>query len=1044
MEIHSVLVLFYLLYTCSHQGRCISLRERHYSYISNIIKQFKECPAPLYVYPPIPMRCASDPSPPIPYDYIRPVLLFWDPLNQLQCLNGIIRCPRPQCRGSTHGRVLRAVHWKDCHNQRESCRVMYGVNGPVYLVSRVYRCSGQHAEIIAHDPAILEIIPQSRRPFILSHITGVTRELHESIGSYITTGMKMEHIHDMMGQIYIESYTRKRICFEEDLQHFLSKTETPLETPCDKFPSVLPDEYQPPSITVIRDCFLYAFERKQSMYTSKMIELSAEWISIDHTFKVAANIGATRKCDARWEKQYDSMFCVMNDIGCVIAWQLSYGTAFKNVEDLLLGLKRRFHRQNKRMSLCFTDNCCSWRKKLQSVFGVDLTVKLDVFHAVQRIVKKIPKRHPFAFHCAQAFSLVFRHPYDHGERRTKPTPGPETMNRQLDSFVLTWKDIRFEEKSVLPLQALKEIENLRKHINANCLSNIPPGCGTERNENLHKCLRQSASKVRIGVHLVVALFTTFLYVWNEKRKSGAVGKKLKVVPAIESTHQADKADEKFGVGVSSQRSFNTDDDMMPVSYCDMISNCIWDDEEQNLEDLLDSSDFKMDKDNVKGILDRAMNLSAVTESVERCNGRNRMFNTDHVNLIASPALFALGTCINESAEAMSCEENLINTLSSYNMELVKSPADGNCLFSSIVYSLNQIVSLNEYECYRGHLHGLNLHVEDMPACILQLRKLLVSEWLANISEYECFVMKSEIPFQDLAESYIQDGVFAGELGNIMVTGLANILRINIVLYTSMTRMETIPVVPREKVLISCPVYLAFNHSGCGHYDAVVASTTLHVRQSVDIDITASNNQDDSLIKISDEGNGCRCGRGAARKDKKRVFCFQVPGERRVQCPCFRALKNCSTMCQCFNCKNPHGGKPEKLAVSKLGFRSREKHNFTGLRNTSLQYMLQCGEKPKDPNWNSMEKCVLKSLVDKVIEKGEVLNESAITSWYNELVEIVKGLPGINIPLGKKDDKDIKKMMKKTIQQAELFRQVYLQQIEENAKTCVDANEREDE
>ena len=68
------------------------------------------------------------------------------------------------------------------------------------------------------------------------------------------------------------------------------------------FPADIPNEYKGPSITIIRDCFIYDFEKKQHFYTCKMIEHSAEWISIDHTFKVAANIGANRKCDSHWEK----------------------------------------------------------------------------------------------------------------------------------------------------------------------------------------------------------------------------------------------------------------------------------------------------------------------------------------------------------------------------------------------------------------------------------------------------------------------------------------------------------------------------------------------------------------------------------------------------------------------------------------------------------------------------------------------------------------------------------------------------------------------
>jgi len=58
-------------------------------------------------------------------------------------------------------------------------------------------------------------------------------------------------------------------------------------------------------------------------------------------------------------------------------------------------------------------------KKLQDVFGQQLEVKLDLFHAVQRIVIKIPKRHPFRQQCVNELKLVFRDSTDHGIIRTK-------------------------------------------------------------------------------------------------------------------------------------------------------------------------------------------------------------------------------------------------------------------------------------------------------------------------------------------------------------------------------------------------------------------------------------------------------------------------------------------------------------------------------------------------------------------------------------------------------------------------------------------------
>ena len=62
----------------------------------------------------------------------------------------------------------------------------------------------------------------------------------------------------------------------------------------------------------------------------------------------------------------------------------------------------------------------------------------------------------------------------------------------------------------------------------------PVGCGSERNENLHKCLQQAASRRRVGVALAVALLTSFLYKWNEKQAARRKGSVAKLLPPITS------------------------------------------------------------------------------------------------------------------------------------------------------------------------------------------------------------------------------------------------------------------------------------------------------------------------------------------------------------------------------------------------------------------------------------------------------------------------------------------------------------------------------
>lgn len=74
---------------------------------------------------------------------------------------------------------------------------------------------------------------------------------------------------------------------------------------------------------------------------------------------------------------------------------------------------------------------CAWWTKLQEVYGSQLIVYLDIFHAVQRISKVIPKRHPYHKQCMESLTLVFRDSTDRGMHRTKPTPSPSILRNNL-------------------------------------------------------------------------------------------------------------------------------------------------------------------------------------------------------------------------------------------------------------------------------------------------------------------------------------------------------------------------------------------------------------------------------------------------------------------------------------------------------------------------------------------------------------------------------------------------------------------------------------
>ena len=103
--------------------------------------------------------------------------------------------------------------------------------------------------------------------------------------------------------------------------------------------------------------------------------------------------------------------------------------------------------------------------------------------------------------------------------------------------------------------------------------------------------------------------------------------------------------------------------------------------------------------------------------------------------------------------------------------------------------------------------------------VLFLRSKLVEEWLSNKQEYERILVNTEL--EDMAPEYRNPGVFTGQMRNMMLLGLANVLRMSFVVFTSMEHFRVIPVSSRTRPMTAAPIYLAFNHAGPGHYDAVI-------------------------------------------------------------------------------------------------------------------------------------------------------------------------------------------------------------------------------
>ena len=168
--------------------------------------------------------------------------------------------------------------------------------------------------------------------------------------------------------------------------------------------------------------------------------MKASSLSADHTFKVSSNIGFW--CNGKWVRLYDSLFIVMNEAGVVMSWQLCKGTSFSAVEGLLHRLKDRLVTLGCSIGQFHIDNCCQWRAKLQSVFGNDTSVKLDLFHAIQRFTSKIPRKggrgsalRKLRSRLISNFKLIIRDPTDQGKTRKNQPLAKILLKRTLKPFL---------------------------------------------------------------------------------------------------------------------------------------------------------------------------------------------------------------------------------------------------------------------------------------------------------------------------------------------------------------------------------------------------------------------------------------------------------------------------------------------------------------------------------------------------------------------------------------------------------------------------------
>ena len=312
---------------------------------------------------------------------------------------------------------------------------------------------------------------------MLSHQTGVTPGLRTWLLDAVEKGIGIACVAEMISTQYIFGYEVRKRQYEAYCERGSQFNTT-------SFPAF--HEYSTvPTKSLFYMIYKAASKLNEPHFERDRASIQIDYLSMDHTFRVSRKIGYLDSVSGKFIKQYNALCFVMNGKGQIVEYKLTGSTKLSEIKDVLVKIKDRL---SVPLTLMIVDNCCAVKNILRGIFGEQLQVKLDLFHAVQRFTSTMEKHTPLRRQLSREYGLVFRSVKDMNKERKMHTPDSKELLSNLGQFVSKWK----KHIGTFPAPTANKIhcvfKKIQKHIQSGCLSGIPPNGGTSTNERFHRVL----------------------------------------------------------------------------------------------------------------------------------------------------------------------------------------------------------------------------------------------------------------------------------------------------------------------------------------------------------------------------------------------------------------------------------------------------------------------------------------------------------------------------------------------------------------------------
>jgi hypothetical protein len=276
-----------------------------------------------------------------------------------------------------------------------------------------------------------------------------------------------------------------------------------------------------------------------------------------------------------------------------------------------------------------------------------------------------------------------------------------------------------------------------------------------------------------------------------------------------------------------------------------------------------------------------------------------------------------------------------------------------------------------------------------------LRRAVVNEWTGDHSyEYTGFLSHTQI--EEQGQQFLASGEFSGELGDLVIAALSNILHSPIVLFTSIPNLPVLVLSPSHEVMLNPqPIHLAFTQQGPGHYDIA-----MHVDQA------ATSQSEHAVTK-------CGCG----RRTSAGVACTTILEKYSSRCPCYNSRRACRELCNCKNCQNPFGrsitDKEQSTSGRKRKRRAHEVQRFTirGVKTTAFmeESKLHCDMGSPTAFERLVTLSILQFLTAAGISEYLATHTQTVLAVYNN-IRLLATILKVDLPIYQRSANEIGKLI----------------------------------